>query len=74
MIQPREGSLCQRVVHLVMDLRMDLIEGKLKEIQNAMREAVGDMNRVMQLMKEFKDMQQLRDMLAHKLGSDVMKN
>ena len=73
-IQPREGSLCQRVVHLVMDLRMDLIEGKLKEIQNAMREAVGDMNRVMQLMKEFKDMQQLRDMLAHKLGSDVMKN
>ena len=74
LIQPREGSLCQRVVHLVMDLRMDLIEGKLKEIQNAMREAVGDMNRVMQLMKEFKDMQQLRDMLAHKLGSDVMKN
>ena len=74
LIPPREGSLCQRVVHLVMDLRMDLIEGKLKEIQNAMREAVGDMNRVMQLMKEFKDMQQLRDMLAHKLGSDVMKN
>jgi DNA primase len=71
-IQPREGSLCQRVVHLVMDLRMDLIEGKLKEIQNAMREAVGDMNRVMQLMQEFKDMQQLRDMLARKLGSDVV--
>jgi DNA primase len=55
-----------------MDLRMDLIEGKLKEIQNAMREAVGDMNRVMQLMQEFKDMQQLRDMLARKLGSDVV--
>jgi hypothetical protein len=30
------------------------------------------MNRVMQLMQEFKDMQQLRDMLARKLGSDVV--
>ena len=72
-IQPREGSLRQRVVHLVMDLRMDLIDGKLKEIQAAMREASGNMERVMQLMTEFRDTQQLRDMLAHKLGSDVMK-
>jgi len=37
-----------------------------------MREATGNMDRVMQLMKEFKDTQQLRDMLAHKLGSDVV--
>jgi len=71
-IQPREGLLRQRVLHLVMDLRMDLIDGKLKEIQKAMREATGNMDRVMQLMKEFKDTQQLRDMLAHKLGSDVV--
>jgi DNA primase len=72
-IQPREGSLRQRVVHLVMDLRMDLIDGKLKEIQAAMREASGNMERVMQLMTEFRDTQQLRDMLARKLGSDIMK-
>ena len=72
-VQQREGSLRQRVVHLVMDLRMDLIEGKLKEIQNAMRQATGDMERVMKLMEEYRDTQLLRDMLARKLGSDVMK-
>ena len=62
-----------KLVHLVMDLRMDLIDGKLKEIQAAMREASGNMERVMQLMTEFRDTQQLRDMLAQKLGSDIMK-
>ena len=72
-VQQREGSLRQRVVHLVMDLRMDLIEGKLKEIQNAMRQATGNMERVMKLMEEYRDTQLLRDMLARKLGSDVMK-
>ena len=72
-VQAREGSLRQRVVHLVMDLRMDLISRRLKEIQLAMRQATGDMERVMQLMAEYKDTQQLRDLLARKLGSDVMK-
>ena len=72
-VQAREGSLRQRVVHLVMDLRMDLISQRLKEIQLAMRQATGDMERVMQLMAEYKDTQQLRDLLARKLGSDVMK-
>ena len=68
----REDSLRQRVVHLVMDLRMDIVSQRLKEIQTAMRQAAGDMERIMQLMEEYKDTQQLRDLLARKLGSDVM--
>ena len=71
-LQPREGSLRQRVLHLVMDLRMDLVGQRLKEIQMAMRQASGDMERVMQLMEEYKDTQQLRNMLAKRLGSDVI--
>ena len=71
-LQPREGSLRQRVVHLVMDLRMDLMSQRLKEIQLAMRQAAGDMEHVMQLMTEYKETQELRDMLARRLGSDVM--
>ena len=71
-MQPREGSLRQRVVHLIMDLRMDLVSQRLKEIQLAMRQATGDMERVMQLMEEYKETQQLRDLLAHRLGSDVI--
>ena len=71
-MQPREGSLRQRVIHLMMDYRMDLMTQRLKDIQNAMRQAMGDMNHVMELMKEYKETQELRDMLAKKLGSDVM--
>jgi DNA primase len=71
-MQPREGSLRQRVVHLVMDYRMDLMSQRLKEIQQSMRDAMGDMNHVMELMKEYKETQELRDMLAKRLGSDVV--
>ena len=71
-IQPREGSLRQRVVHLVMDLRMDLMSQRLKEIQLAIRQAAGDMEHVMQLMNEYKETKELRDMLAKRLGCDIM--
>ena len=71
-LKPREGALRQRVVHLVMDLRMDIVRRRLKEIQLAMRQTSNDMERVMQLMKEYKDTQELRDLLARRLGSDVM--
>jgi DNA primase len=71
-MQPREGSLRQRVVHLVMDYRMDLMSQRLKEIQQSMREAMGDMDHVMKLMQEYKETQELRDMLAKRLGSDVV--
>ena len=52
---------------------MDLVSQRLKEIQMAMRQASNDMERVMQLMEEYKDTQQLRDALAQRLGNDVMK-
>ena len=72
-VEPREGALRQRVLHLVMDLRMTLVSQRLKEIQLAMRQSANDMNHVMTLMQEYKETQELRDMLAKKLGNDVMK-
>ena len=72
-LKQREDSLRQRVVHLVMDLRMELVSQRLKEIQMALRQTTNDMERVMELMKEYKDTQELRDMLAKRLGNDVMK-
>ena len=70
-VQPREGSLCQRVVHLVMDFRRNLLDQRLRGIQTAMRQA-GDHERVMQLMQEFKEVKELRDMLARRLGCDIV--
>jgi DNA primase len=71
-IQPREDSLRQRVLHLVMDYRLDIVEQHIKSLQLQLRQAGQDMDRVMTLMKEYKDTQELRDMLARKLGSDLV--
>ena len=73
MMKPREGSLRHRVVHLVMDYRMELINQRLKEIQMALRQTPADPEQVTALLQEFKDTQELRDTLARRLGSDVMK-
>ena len=71
-VSEREGSLRQRVVHLMMDYRMELMSQRLKDIQTAMRQAASDMDHVMQLMKEYKETQELRDALAKRLGRDVV--
>ena len=71
-IQPKEGSLRQRVIHLMMDYRLDLLEARLKEIMQQLRTAGQNMERTMQLMQEYKQTQDLRDLLARKLGSDLV--
>lgn len=65
-------TLRQRVIHLVLDFRMDIIKKRLKDIQMQLRQAGNDMERIKQLMQEHKETQQLRDMMARKLGSDII--
>ena len=69
----REGGLRQRVLHLVLDLRMDIIEKRLKEIQAQLKTVGSDMERMKQLLEEFKETQQIRDALARQLGNDVIR-
>jgi DNA primase len=71
-VKQREGSLRQHVQHLVLDLRMDIVEKRLKEIQKEMRQAGSDMERVRELMEEFKSAQELRNALAKQLGNDLI--
>ena len=71
-VKKREGSLRQHVLHLVLDLRMDIIEARLKEIQTQIRQVGNDMERVRELMGELKDVQELRNALAKQLGNDVV--
>ena len=68
----REGSLRQHVLHLVLDLRMDIVEKRLKDIQAQLRQAGSDMDRVKELMEELKETQDLRNALARQLGSDLI--
>jgi DNA primase len=69
----REGGLRQRVLHLVLDLRMDIIEKRLKEIQAQLKTVGSDMERMKELLEEFRDTQQIRDTLARQLGNDVIR-
>ncbi len=71
-VQPHEGTLRQRVVHLVMDFRLGIIETQLKEIQRQMLLPDTTMEQKMQLLKEHKETKELRDILAKRLGSDLI--
>ena len=71
-VQPREDSLRQRVIHLILDFRMDIVDARLKEIQRELNGAGTDMERVLPLLQEHKETKELRDMLAKRLGSELM--
>jgi len=71
-LKEREGGLRQYVLHLVLDLRMDIVEKRLKEITKQLKEVGKDNDQMMKLLEEFKDTQQLRDALAKQLGNDII--
>ena len=67
-----EGNLRQRIQHLILDFRMDIISQHLKDLQRQLKEAGSDMTRIKTLMTEYQDAQELRNALARRLGSDVI--
>ena len=67
-----EGLLRQRIQHLILDFRMDIISQRLKSLQQQLKEAGTDMARIKELMDAYKDAQDLRNALARQLGSDVI--
>jgi DNA primase len=48
------------------------VEIKLKEIEIKLRQASSNINDALKLMTEYKNMQELRNMIAKKLGSDII--
>ncbi len=68
----REDGLRMHVQHLVLDLRMDIVESRMKEIQLQLKTVGKDMTRMRELLEEYRDTQQLRDALAKQLGNDVI--
>ena len=72
-LKERENGLRQNVIHMVLDLRLDIIEKRLKEIQAQLKEAGNDTEKVMALLTELKDTQQIRDAIAKQLGNDLVR-
>ena len=66
------SSLRQRIQHLILDFRMDIVNQRLKDIQRELKTVGSDRNRMKELMDAFKDTQELRNALARQRGSDVV--
>ena len=67
-----EAQLRQRITHLILDFRMDIVSQQLKVLQRQLKEAGSDMQRIKELMTAYQDAQTLRNELARRLGSDVI--
>ena len=67
-----EGTLRSQVEHLVLDFRMDFVEHKLKELQKQIYASGGNMEQMMKLMAEYKDMQLIRNNMAKMLGTNII--
>ncbi len=65
-------DLQQNITHLVLDFRISIVKKRLKDIQAQLKQAGGDMEAIKALMQDYKETQQLRDILARQIGSDII--
>ena len=65
-------DLRNRATHLVLDYRMKYVEGQLRQLQAQIRGVRDDKEELMRLMKQYSDMQHIRNELAKQLGSNIM--
>ena len=71
-LKERDGGLKQHVLHLVLDLRRDIVDKRLKEIQQELKTVGDDKDKMKKLLEDYRDTQQLRDALAKQLGHDLV--
>lgn len=64
--------LRNQTVHLLLDFRMDYVEQRLKDLMTEMRTAASDPARLQQVMEEYRDLQDIRNKLARRLGTSIM--
>ena len=71
-VNSNTNLLRQRIEHLILDFRMDIVSQHLKELQRKMKEIGSDMTQLKEVMDEYKQTQELRNALARQRGSDVI--
>ena len=71
-IEPMPSALLQQTTHLLLDFRMDYVEQRLRDLKQQIAAAAADRQRMMELMQEFKQMQEIRNSLAKQLGSNII--
>jgi len=71
-VNSNSNLLRQRIEHLILDFRMDIVSQHLKELQRKMKEIGSDMSQLKDIMDDYKQTQELRNALARQRGSDVI--
>ena len=67
-----DSSLRSKVEQLIIGFRKEWIEQQLAERRKQMSLASGDMTKALQLMNEIKQLQDMRNILARRLGNDII--
>ena len=67
-----EETLRNQVEHLVLDFRKEYVQQRLSILKQQIALSANDMERMRQLMEEYKDIQSMRNTIARELGNEVM--
>ncbi len=65
-------KLRQKIEHLMLDFRMEIMENRIQEVKTAISKAADDPDRRSGLLQEFMEMQKMRNELAKKRGQTVL--
>ena len=71
-VKQRENGLRDTIMHMVLDFRMDWVEQHLKELRVQLSSMSNNVEQMMQTMSEIKRMQDIRNLLAKRLGNDII--
>ena len=71
-VKQRENGLRDTIMHMVLDFRMDWVEQHLKELRVQLSSMSNNVEQMMQTMSEIKRMQDIRNLLAKRLGNDIV--
>ncbi len=71
-VKQRENGLRDTIMHMVLDFRMDWVEQHLKELRVQLSSMSNNVEQMMQTMGEIKRMQDIRNLLAKRLGNDII--
>ena len=71
-VKDSEQQLRQRINHLILDFRMDIVNRHMKDLQRQLKEAGSDLERIKEIMPDYQETQKRRNELARQLGSDVI--
>ena len=71
-VEHDNNSLCNEINHLLYDFRKEYVEKKMKQLQQEISQCGGDSEKMMQLMAEYKELQDLRNIIAKELGSEII--